>query len=258
MEQGSSLPELYRKKSTDMPNHILHKAATRGHADHGWLNSYQTFSFASYYNPERIQFGALRVLNDDIVEGGKGFGLHPHENMEIISIPLKGALEHKDNLGNTQVTKAGEIQVMSTGSGVFHSEYNYSADQEARFLQIWLYPRELNVTPRYAQTTPDAAQQHNQLQQIISPNPEDAGSWIHQDAWFHLGTFDKDHSFEYTPYKTGNGIYIFIISGSVNADGQLLQLRDGLGITGGGTISITSLEDNSEILIMDVPMEINL
>ncbi|RXK83728.1 pirin family protein [Filimonas effusa] len=241
-----------------MPNHILHKAATRGHANHGWLNSYQTFSFSSYYNPERIQFGALRVLNDDIVAGGKGFGIHPHENMEIISIPLEGALEHQDNLGNTQVTKAGEIQVMSTGSGVFHSEYNYNKDKDAKFLQIWLYPRELNVTPRYVQTVLNTAQQHNQLQQIISPDPEDAGSWIHQDAWFHLGTFDKDQSFDYTARKAGNGIYVFIISGSVNTNGQLLEQRDGLGITGAATINITSLEDNSQILLMDVPMEINL
>lgn len=241
-----------------MSKHILHQAATRGHADHGWLNSYQTFSFSSYYNPERIHFGALRVLNDDIVTGGKGFGEHPHENMEIISIPLEGALEHKDNLGNTQVTKAGEIQVMSTGSGVFHSEYNYNANQDAKFLQIWLYPRELNVAPRYAQTVLDPAQQHNQLQQIISPNPDDAGSWIHQDAWFHLGKFDKNSSFQYTPRKSGNGIYVFVISGSFNADGQDLQQRDGLGITETGTISITALDDHSAILIMDVPMDINL
>lgn len=241
-----------------MSKHILHQSATRGHADHGWLNSYQTFSFASYYNPERIHFGALRVLNDDIVSGGKGFGEHPHENMEIISIPLEGALIHKDNLGNSQVTKAGEIQVMSTGSGVFHSEYNDSADQDAKFLQIWLYPRELNVTPRYAQTVLDPALQQNQLQQIISPDPDDAGSWIHQDAWFHLGKFDKGNTFQYTPHKAGNGVYIFIISGAFNADGQELHERDGLGITETGSITITVLDNRSEILIMDVPMDINL
>ena len=151
---------------------ILHKAATRGHADHGWLESYQTFSFAGYYNPERVQFGTLRVLNDDMVTGGKGFGSHPHDNMEIISIPLEGSLVHEDNMGHKEVVSQGEIQVMSTGQGVFHSEYNNNADKPARFLQIWVFPNRLNVTPRYDQVKLDPAKGDNRLQQLISPSPE--------------------------------------------------------------------------------------
>src|ERR1700743_3221194 len=180
-----------------MSNTILHKADTRGHADHGWLDSYQSFSFASYYNPERTQFGVLRVLNDDVVTGGKGFGSHPHDNMEIISIPLEGSLVHEDNMGHKEVVSAGEIQVMSTGSGVFHSEYNNSPDKPAKFLQIWLFPNKLNVTPRYDQVKLDPLKGENQLQQLISPVKDGEGTWIYQDAWFFSGRFDKDRQISY-------------------------------------------------------------
>lgn len=245
-------------KTQQMPTHILHKAETRGHADHGWLKTYQSFSFSGYYNPERIQFGALRVLNDDVVAGGKGFGLHPHENMEIISIPLEGDLEHKDNMGNTKVIRQGDLQVMSTGTGVFHSEYNHNEDREAKFLQIWLFPNQLNVKPRYDQITLNLEHRKNKLQQVISPDATDEGSWLHQDAWFHMGVFNQGQSFAYTSRKAGNGVYFFVVSGSFIVDGQQLDNRDGLGITNAEEISITSREDDAEILIMDVPMSVNV
>ncbi|HMI64184.1 MAG TPA: pirin family protein [Puia sp.] len=238
-----------------MSNTILHKAETRGHADHGWLNSYQSFSFAGYYNPERTQFGVLRVLNDDVVTGGKGFGSHPHDNMEIISIPLEGSLVHEDNMGHKEVVSAGEIQVMSTGSGVFHSEYNNSPDKPAKFLQIWLFPNKLNVTPRYDQVKIDPLKGKNQLQQLISPDANGEGTWIYQDAWFLSGRFDKDSRFSYERKKKENGVYLFVIKGSFTVDGQLLETRDGFGITDVDEIELLSLEEGSEILIMDVPMK---
>jgi redox-sensitive bicupin YhaK (pirin superfamily) len=239
-------------------NTILHKAATRGHADHGWLESYQSFSFADYYNPERIQFGTLRVLNDDRIDGGKGFGSHPHDNMEIISIPLEGSLVHEDNMGNRRVVGKGEVQVMSTGSGVFHSEYNNSPDQPAKFLQIWVFPNRLNVTPRYDQVNRDPVKEHNQLQTIISPGSAASptpGTWIYQDAWFSIGHFDKGKSVTYQRHQPGNGVYVFVISGSFQIGDQLLNTRDGLGITGSETITATAMDKDPEILIIEVPMQ---
>jgi redox-sensitive bicupin YhaK (pirin superfamily) len=238
-----------------MSNTILHKADTRGHADHGWLSSYQSFSFAGYYNPERTQFGVLRVLNDDVVTGGKGFGSHPHDNMEIISIPLEGSLVHEDNMGHKEVVSAGEIQVMSTGSGVFHSEYNNSADKPAKFLQIWLFPNKLNVTPRYDQVKLDPLKGENKLQQLISPDKDGEGTWIYQDAWFFNGRFDKEKQISYERKKKDNGVYLFVIKGSFAVDGQRLETRDGLGVMDVDSIEIRSLEQGSEILIMDVPMK---
>lgn len=236
----------------------LHKADTRGHADHGWLNSYFSFSFAGYYNPQRVQFGVLRVLNDDRVEGGKGFGSHPHDNMEIISIPLEGSLAHEDNLGHKEVVSAGEIQVMSAGRGVFHSEYNNNPDQAAKFLQIWVFPNKLNVTPRYDQVRLDPSKGHNALQKLISPTPSDEGSWIYQDAWFHMGTFDAGRKIKYDIKKAGNGVYLFVIDGAFLYNGQRLETRDGLGITDAGTIDLEAAEEGSRILIMDVPMKNNI
>ena len=180
-----------------MANTILHKAKTRGHANHGWLNSYHSFSFSSYYNPDRMHFGALRVLNDDTVDAGMGFGTHPHDNMEIISIPLEGDLEHKDSMNNVAVIKNGDIQAMSAGTGIYHSEYNKDRAHRVKFLQIWVYPDKKNVEPRYDQITLNLEDRHNKLQQILSPNADDEGVWIHQNAWFHLGKFDKGISTEY-------------------------------------------------------------
>ena len=231
----------------------LHKAETRGNANHGWLHSRHSFSFAGYHDPQRMNFGVLRVLNDDIVAGGMGFGAHPHDNMEIISIPLEGDLEHQDSMGNKTVIKNGDIQVMSAGTGISHSEYNKNADKEVRFLQIWVFPNKRNIKPRYGQITLNLEDRYNKLQQILSPNSEDAGVWIHQNAWFHLGKFDGGFSTEYQVKGIGNGVYAFILSGDVQIHDQKLNARDGLGIweTDKFTISASS---NAEILLMEVPM----
>ncbi|MBI3238164.1 MAG: pirin family protein [Flavobacteriia bacterium] len=235
---------------------VLHKSDTRGHADHGWLNSHHTFSFANYYNPERMHFGVLRVLNDDTVSAGMGFGTHPHDNMEIISIPLEGDLEHKDSMGNVAVIKNGDIQVMSAGTGIQHSEYNKNSDKLTKFLQIWVFPNKRNVEPRYDQITLKEEDRTNKLQQILSPSADDAGVWIHQDAWFHLGKFEKDFTTDYTVKRTGNGVYAFILSGDVTINGQTLNTRDGLGIWDVETLTIKA-DSNAEFLLMDVPMTIN-
>lgn len=237
-----------------MTNTIIHKAETRGHANHGWLNSKHTFSFANYHNPERMHFGALRVLNDDTVEAGMGFGKHPHDNMEIISIPLEGDLEHKDSMGNVSVIRHGDIQVMSAGTGIFHSEYNKNKDSRVKFLQIWVFPNKKNVTPRYDQITLNIADRHNKLQQILSPNPEDEGVWIHQNAWFHMGTFDKGIGTEYQIKAKGNGVYVFILKGDVTINEQVLSTRDGFGIWDVDSFSIKA-DSDAEILLMEVPME---
>ena len=237
-------------------NSVLHKSNTRGHANHGWLESYHTFSFANYQNRERMNFGVLRVLNDDRVSQGMGFGKHPHDNMEIISIPLEGDLEHQDSMGNTTVIKEGDIQAMSAGTGIFHSEYNKNKDQLVKFLQIWIYPNKKNVTPRYDQITLDLNDRQNKLQQILSPNPEDTGVWIHQDAWFHIGKFDKDFSTTYDLKKPGNGIYAFVLKGDFTIGNIELNERDGLGIWDTNTIKITANSANAEILLMEVPMQL--
>ncbi len=232
---------------------VLHKANTRGDANHGWLHSKHTFSFARYYNPERMNFGALRVLNDDSVDAGMGFGAHPHDNMEIISIPLEGDLEHQDSMGNKTVIKNGDVQVMSAGTGITHSEYNKNSDRKVKFLQIWVLPNKRNVQPRYDQITLNPDERHNKLQQILSPNPEDAGVWIHQNAWFHLGKLDKGFTDEYKIKGTGNGVYAFILSGDVSINDQKLNSRDGFGIWDTDQFTITA-ESDAEILLMEVPM----
>ena len=235
---------------------VLHKADSRGHANHGWLDSHHTFSFANYYNPDRVHFGVLRVLNDDIVAPGRGFGRHPHDNMEIVSIPLAGALEHQDSMNNTAVIKAGDVQVMSAGTGVFHSEYNKSSDEEVRFLQIWMFPRQKGVEPRYDQITLKNNSQKNELQQVLSPNPDDDGVWVHQDAWFHMGDLDAGWSGTYQPKKEGNGVYAFVLEGEVNIAGQSLSKRDGFGIWDTSEFEITASKD-AKLLLMDVPMNLN-
>ena len=237
-----------------MKNTFLHKAATRGHADHGWLNAYHSFSFASWYNPDRVQFGVLRVLNDDTVAPGMGFGTHPHNNMEIITIPLEGDLAHKDSMGNTETIKTGDVQVMSAGTGVKHSEFNPNADKQTKLFQIWLFPKVRNVAPRYQQITLDVAEQKNNFAQILSPNADDEGVWIHQDAWFYLADFDKDFSKTYSLKKEGNGMYVFVISGNITVDGQELETRDGLGITDFDTLEIQATS-NAKFLMMEIPME---
>ncbi len=234
---------------------VIHKANTRGHADHGWLNSHHTFSFANYHNPERMHFGVLRVLNDDIIAGGRGFGTHPHDNMEIISIPLAGALEHKDDMGNVAVINEGDIQVMSAGTGVFHSEYNKSADETAKFLQIWLFPNKKNVTPRYDQLKLETDKKKNELHQILSPNVDDAGVWIHQNAWFSLGDFDKAKEVQYHLNDSTNGVYVFVLSGEVEINNNQLNQRDGMGLWDTDELKIT-IKNKAKVLLMEVPMQI--
>lgn len=237
-----------------MENTVLHKAATRGRANHGWLNSYHTFSFANYQNPERVHFGALRVLNDDTVAAGMGFGTHPHDNMEIISIPLEGDLEHKDSMGNTAVIRKGDIQIMSAGTGISHSEYNKNKDKLTKFLQIWVFPNKRNVTPRYDQITLNEADRHNKLQQVLSPNADDEGVWINQDAWFHMGKFDEGFATEYNFKKKGNGVYAFVLKGDITIGNIALNERDGLGIWDTDAIKITANSQDAEVLLMEVPM----
>jgi redox-sensitive bicupin YhaK (pirin superfamily) len=243
-------------ESNIMANTVLHKANTRGHANHGWLDSHHTFSFANYYNPERMHFGVLRVLNDDIVAAARGFGTHPHDNMEIISIPLSGDLEHKDSMGNTTVIQQGDIQVMSAGTGIQHSEYNKNKDKDVRFLQIWLFPNQRNVTPRYDQIALDSSKLKNNLLQVLSPNADDEGVWIHQEAWFHLGHLDKDTKVEYAmKNKEKNGVYAFVIEGDLNINGQALNRRDGFGIWDVDKLNITA-ESDAQLLLMEVPMSL--
>ena len=232
---------------------VLHKASTRGNANHGWLNSYHTFSFANYHNPERMNFGVLRVLNDDVVAPAKGFGRHPHDNMEIISIPMEGDLEHKDSIGNVTVIKEGDVQVMSAGTGVFHSEYNKNNNKDVKFLQIWMFPNQKNVTPRYDQITLEKSKMNNQLLQILSPNANDEGVWVHQNAWFHLGQLEKGKKTNYDIKSSGNGVYVFVLEGDVTVEGQALNKRDGFGIWDTDKINIEA-DANAKVLLMDVPM----
>ena len=254
-EEAIGFNHIQNTNSKIMENIILHKADTRGNANHGWLQSFHTFSFANYHNPERMNFGVLRVLNDDTVSAGMGFGTHPHNDMEIVSIPLEGDLEHQDSMGNKTVIQNGDIQIMSAGTGIRHSEYNKNKDEQVKFLQIWIIPNKKNVTPRYDQITLNPEERHNKLQQILSPNPEDAGVWIHQDAWFHLGKFDKDIATDYQFKKEGNGLYVFVLKGDVSVNNQELNTRDGLGIWNTDKVSIKA-NSEAEFLLMEVPMNL--
>ncbi len=233
---------------------IVHKANERGHANHGWLNAYHSFSFANWYNPEKIQFGMLRVLNDDTIAAGMGFGTHPHDNMEIITIPLEGDLAHKDSMGNGTTIKSGDIQVMSAGTGIQHSEFNPNTDQHTKLFQIWLFPKYRNVEPRYQQITLDKSLEKNDFAQILSPNPNDAGVWIHQDAWFYLSDFDKDFSKKLSLKKEGNGFYIMNIEGEIEVNGEKLERRDAIGIWETNEIQIKA-NSNAMFLVMEIPME---
>lgn len=235
---------------------VLHKAATRGNANHGWLHSHHTFSFANYYNPERMHFGVLRVLNDDVVAPGMGFGTHPHDNMEIISIPLEGDLEHKDSMGNQAVIRQGDVQVLSAGTGIYHSEYNYNKDKDVKFLQIWMFPNKRNVSPRYDQITLNTQPSTGEWQQVLSPNPEDDGVWVHQNAWFNIGKFKAGEETTYKIQNPRNGVYAFVLEGSLSIAGQDLSKRDGFGIWDTDEITVKASE-NARVLLMDVPMDMN-
>ena len=233
---------------------VFHSAESRGRANLGWLDANYSFSFASYFNPDRMNFGALRVLNDDTISPGKGFGTHPHDNMEIITIPLKGDLEHKDSMGNVGVINEGEIQVMSAGSGVYHSEYNKNLDSFVNLLQLWVVPNKQNVKPRYSQLSIRELKKKNSFYQVLSPYPEDDGMWIHQDAWFHLGDFEERTYIDYVLKKDGNGIYVFIIEGAIIVSDEKLRKRDAIGVWNTNKISFEA-QNKSRVLIVEVPME---
>ncbi len=247
---------LPNKESESYMNYSIHRSETRGHANHGWLNSYHSFSFANYYNPERMHFGVLRVLNDDRVAPGMGFGTHPHDNMEIISIPLEGDLEHKDSMGNTAVIRDGDIQVMSAGTGITHSEYNRNKDKEVRFLQIWLFPNKGNVKPRYDQMSLKRADRQNKLQQVLSPNPEDDGVWIHQNAWFFLSSLSSGKSVKHSSKSEVNGVYLFVLEGELEVNGEKLSRRDAIGIQQGYQHIEIFAKAEAEFLLMDIPMSV--
>lgn len=234
---------------------ILHKANTRGHADHGWLKTHFSFSFADYHNPQRMHFGALRVLNDDYIAGGQGFGMHPHDNMEIITIPLEGALEHKDNMGNSGVIRKGDVQVMSAGTGIYHSEFNPEKEVACKLFQIWLFPNKRNVAPRYDQVTFNIEDRKNKLQQILSPFADDEGVWIHQDAWFFLADLDNGKTIPYALKGQNSGVYIVVIEGKIKVEGQELDKRDGLGLWEISSLTIQASTD-AEVLLMEIPMKI--
>lgn len=235
---------------------VFHPASSRGHANHGWLDAHHSFSFANWYDPSRIHFGALRVLNDDTVAGGGGFGMHPHDNMEIVTIPLSGALEHRDSMGNIGVIEQGDVQAMSAGRGVRHSEYNKNADIPCSLLQIWVFPKLKNIEPRYDQKTFLPEGRKNKLQTLVAPDghPEGSGAMqINQDSWFSIGRFDAGESFFYEIKKPGNGVYAFLISGEAEVGGQSLARRDAVGIseTDGFEVKIS---DAAEVLLIEVPM----
>ena len=232
---------------------VFHPSDSRGYANHGWLEARHSFSFASWYQPDRLHFGALRVLNDDIIQGGMGFGTHPHDNMEIVTIPLKGDLEHKDSMGNSAVIREGDIQVMSAGTGVQHSEYNNSPDKEINLFQLWLFPNKQNVKPRYDQLPIRSLHQKNKFFQILSPSANDQGVWIHQDAWMHILDADQDQSFDYVLQSPENGVYLIVIEGEVEVDNQTLYRRDAIGIWETDKLTIKTKTD-AELLLVQVPM----
>lgn len=232
---------------------VVHTSDSRGHADHGWLNARHSFSFAGWFHPERIQFGALRVLNDDIIQGGMGFGTHPHDNMEIVTIPLKGDLEHKDSMGNSAVIREGDIQVMSAGTGVYHSEYNKNADKEINLFQLWIFPNQRDVAPRYDQIPIRTFHQKNTFFQILSPRADDQGVWIHQNAWMHMLDADAQTTHSYGLKAPENGVYVMVIEGEIALGDQVLKRRDAIGVWDTETFELKILQD-AQVLLVDVPM----
>lgn len=237
-------------------NFVLHKSHTRGGANHGWLVANHSFSFGNYYNPDRMNFGCLRVLNDDYIAPGKGFDTHGHDNMEIITIPLEGDLEHKDSIGNTAVIKKGDIQILSAGTGIRHSEFNKNYNQPTRLLQIWVLPKLRNIKPSYNQISLHLPDRHNKLQQVVSPNKNDEGVHINQNAWFYLANFDANFSTIYTIKNSKNGVYIFNISGNLCVNNIELNTRDAFGIWEEDNIKLNAITD-TEFLVIEVPMLIN-
>jgi len=233
---------------------IIHRANDRGIQDHGWLKAAHSFSFASYHDPSKVHFGLLRVLNDDIVAPGMGFGTHSHDNMEIVTIPLMGALAHKDSLGSEGHIGSGEVQIMSAGKGIQHSEFNGSSNEEVNLLQIWVFPKERNIEPRYDQKKYDLEKHHNSFLTVVSPHSAEGVMWINQDAFFSLGTFDRGGKGKYVMQHRGNGAYIFIIEGQAEVDGTQLGKRDAMGVYQTDEIELVFAED-AKVLVIEIPME---
>jgi quercetin 2,3-dioxygenase len=236
-----------------MSDSIYHQADSRGRADHGWLLSRHTFSFANYHDPERVRFGLLRVINDDIVKPSMGFGTHPHENMEIVSIPLTGSLRHQDSMGNRHIITAGEVQIMSAGSGLTHSEYNNSDTKEVNFLQIWVFPEEQDITPRYGQKRFEPADRRNRFQSLVAPERNTEAIWINQQAWFSMADLEAGAILTYVKRRPESGVYLFVIAGDLTANGHRLARRDGLGLTGPDDIELRAAT-TSEVLAIEVPL----
>ena len=232
---------------------IFHSATSRGHADHGWLNAHHSFSFANWYDPNRIHFGMLRVLNDDIVAAGEGFGMHPHNDMEIITIILDGALQHKDNMGNGSIIKPGDVQVMSAGTGVLHSEFNPLESQATNLFQLWIIPKEKNIAPRYDQRTYGVDERNNKIQTVASGFKGENELYIHQDAAISLAKLQPSSSLEYEIKKSGNGVYIMSVNGNIDVEGTKLNTRDAIGVWETGKIQMSSMT-GSDIMIIEVPM----
>lgn len=232
---------------------ILHKADERGKADHGWLKSYHSFSFASFYDPARVHFGLLRVLNDDSVAPGMGFGEHPHDNMEIVSIPLSGAIEHRDSMGNQEVIRTGDVQIMSAGTGIRHSEYNHSKTEPVKFLQIWVFPKEKGIAPRYEQKTFSEEDRKNRFQVVVSPEAHGEGVRINQNAWFSRAALEKGKELEYTLHDPKNGVYLFLLEGTLLADDVQMERRDAVGIYDMEKILLRA-ESDADALLIEVPM----
>ena len=236
-------------------NTQFYPAESRGHADHGWLNTYHSFSFGSYYNPDSMHFGALRVLNDDTVAPGRGFGRHPHDNMEIISIPLEGDLKHEDSMGNSGVIREGDVQVMSAGTGIQHSEFNKNSDRPVKFLQIWVIPDSQNVEPRYDQISLRELEQKNTFYTFLTLEKDDDGVWIHQNAWFSMGRFDKSLETTYKFHKESNGLYVFALDGDAEIADQELNRRDAIGIWNTASVDF-KVKPGARLLLLEVPMDI--
>ncbi len=232
---------------------IIHRAEERGYADHGWLKAHHSFSFANYHDPGKVHFGELRVFNDDSIAPGMGFGKHPHDNMEIVTIPLSGAVKHGDSMGNQGVINAGDVQIMSAGTGIVHSEFNASATEFLNLFQIWVFPKVRNIEPRYDQKTFPAVDRKGKFQVLVSPDKEDGSMWVNQDVWFVRGDFSKGSDVSYAPKLKGNGLYLMVITGEVEVAGETLKKRDAIGLWDLEKAEI-KINSDAELLIIDVPM----
>ena len=231
----------------------IHRANTRGTADFGWLKANYSFSFANYYGPSRVHFGLLRVFNDDHIAPGMGFGTHPHDNMEIVTIPLEGSLAHKDSMGSEKTISPNEVQIMSAGTGVTHSEYNHSQTEPVKLFQLWVFPKERNIQPRYDQKLFDPSERKNKWQYVVSPKHENA-LWINQDAYFSLGNFEKEQQTIYHLNNADHGVYLMVIQGSITVAGENLERRDAIGISGINELQLKINADDTRLLLIEVQM----